>query len=149
MLTTYDINEVNTLILAHLDDQLEEIVKYSQPEPQSDFAFNLAALATEDDATTFGDLLARRRAILAAKSWILEVHGCGDPAGKFTSNALRFDTYEAAKHYEFNLGMRWFGFDESRVVPSQDAPTHGWDVDNGLVDLETGDTHIPPTRVQL
>jgi len=57
-------------------------------------------------------------------SWKFEVHGCGDPEGHFTSNSLRFETREEAQTYGDDLGMRWMGFDESRVVESDEPVTH-------------------------
>lgn len=64
-----------------------------------------------------------------SKSWFFELHALGDPKGKFSSNMLRFRTSQEAAGYGRNLASRWFGFDESRVSPSEDEPTHGWDED--------------------
>lgn len=57
-------------------------------------------------------------------SFKVEVHGVGDPAGHFVANGLRFATASEAQLYEHDLGMRWFGFDESRVVECDDPVTH-------------------------
>lgn len=48
-----------------------------------------------------------------------EVHGVGDPAGRWTSNAVRYDTFEAAEEAAKNLADRWFGMDDWRVVKAQ------------------------------
>lgn len=64
-------------------------------------------------------------------SWMYEVHGVGDPAGHFVSNGLRFATEAEARGYGHDLSMRWFGFDEDRVVESPDPVTHVWDTASG------------------
>ena len=57
-------------------------------------------------------------------SWRMEVHGCGDRAGVWTTNALRFATREEAQAHVSELGSRWFGFDDSQVVECTRPVTH-------------------------
>ena len=107
-------------------------------------------LATDDDTTTFGDLVKRLHAERNAKSWIFEVHGVNNPKDKFTTNALRFDTEEAAKGYGYNLSMRWFGFDDSRVSPSPDEATHSWNEETqSTIDLRDNTEYHAPEKVKL
>lgn len=47
-----------------------------------------------------------------------------DSSGKFCGNGLRFATAEEAERYVNNLAMRWTAVRETRVVPTQDPPTH-------------------------
>lgn len=64
-------------------------------------------------------------------SYKLEVHGMGDPEGHYSSNALRFATFEEASRYgTYDLGSRWFGFDDSRVVESTDPVNYKFDEDS-------------------
>lgn len=134
----YSVTELDALILAHVTDTFDAMIDAGGGA----LMLNGAALVSDDEITTLTDLLAQRRAALRAKSWILMIHGCGDPKGKFTHNALRFETYEQAKGYEFNLSMRWFGFDESYIDPSPLPATHGWDEEKqcsyDLTSPETG-----------
>lgn len=69
-------------------------------------------------------------------SYKLEVHGVGDPVGHFVSNGLRFATESEAHQYDEDLGMRWFGFDESRVVECDDPVTH--QIVNGVISKVDG-----------
>ena len=71
-------------------------------------------------------------------SFKLEVHGCGDPAGAWTSNALRFETRTEAEAYGANLGRRWFGFDASQVTPSDDPVNAVADSDGHNAPLTAG-----------
>ena len=54
------------------------------------------------------------------KSFKVMVHGCGDPAGHLTSNALRFATREQAESYGRDLSARWMGMDAWEVQESED-----------------------------
>jgi hypothetical protein len=51
----------------------------------------------------------------------VEVHGVGDPEGYYVSNALRFNTHEAAEKYAKDLSSHWMGMDDWRVVPVEAA----------------------------
>lgn len=58
------------------------------------------------------------------KSYEAQVHGVGDPWDSWTGNSMRFATEEEAKTYLAELGSRWFGFDRSRVVETDDPVTY-------------------------
>lgn len=60
-------------------------------------------------------------------SFAFLVHGVGDPPDHFTSNAARFATQKEAEAYGFDLGMRWFGFDDSKILESPDPVNARWD----------------------
>lgn len=53
-------------------------------------------------------------------SYKVMVHGCGDPVGHLTSNALRFATREQAEEYGRDLASRWMGMDSWAVQESAD-----------------------------
>jgi hypothetical protein len=46
-----------------------------------------------------------------------------DNSGKWTPNALRFETENEAKIYVDDLAMRWTSVRETRVVPCDDPVT--------------------------
>ncbi len=46
-----------------------------------------------------------------------------DDSGKWYSNALRFNTREAAEAYVSNLALRWSAVRDTRVVESDDPAT--------------------------
>jgi hypothetical protein len=46
--------------------------------------------------------------------------------GEWCPNALRFATKKESDAYLFDLGLRWFGFTDSRSTPCDDPVTHVW-----------------------
>jgi len=46
-----------------------------------------------------------------------------DNSGKWTGNALRFKSRDAAETYVKGLASRWFAVIDTRVVESDDEPT--------------------------
>ena len=62
-------------------------------------------------------------------SFKFEVHGCGDPPGRFTSSAVRLETKVETEAYGRELGSRWFGFDDSRVAESDDPVNYMFDIE--------------------
>jgi len=62
-----------------------------------------------------------------------------DSSGKWCGNSLRFETREEAEGNVFDLSMRWMLVRETRVVESEDPPTHRW-IDGALVDIKSGDS---------
>jgi hypothetical protein len=49
-----------------------------------------------------------------------------DKSQRFAGNALRFPSYEEARANVEELASRWMLVVETRVVGSNDAPTHRW-----------------------
>jgi len=57
-------------------------------------------------------------------SWKPEV--IADSSGKWTGNALRFETELEARAYVNDLERRWFAVRRTRVVESQDPVNYRW-----------------------
>jgi hypothetical protein len=67
------------------------------------------------------------------KSWAPQV--IADGSNKWFGNQLRFPTEDEALANVANLKDRWLLVTDTRVVPSNDKPTHHWIAGTGLVPI--------------
>lgn len=58
-----------------------------------------------------------------------------EAGGKFSGNALRFETEQEAQTYVSDLMMRWTMVRDTRVIVVDDPVNYRWDAERGAVAL--------------
>lgn len=73
-----------------------------------------------------------------------------DSSGQWVGNGLVFATVKEAQAYVRDLWSRWTLVQETRVIATDEEPTHFWSEDGKLGNLDRPeDARRPPRSVQL